>query len=456
MKAIMTTMAAHHAALSLKLASSAAYETREAPSIEKLSDTIEKIGQAFEAYKAANDQAIKEAKNGGVTPETRAKVDKIDSALSDLTELKSRLEAIETRQARPGATSPLPGEQRQVTPAELEHREAFKKWLRDSKNHRRIEEMEAKEAEYKNSLGPDERRAVDTLTGAAGGYAVPEIIAREITRLGTDISPVRSVARVITAGSPDYKELVDVGGSAFGWVGETDPRPETGTPSLVEVAPTFGMAYAYPKASEESLTDMFFNVEDWLISSAAEAIAKGEGVSFISGNGTKKPTGFLNGATAATKDGARAFGTLEHIASGAAAALPASPDSFLDIVYALRAGYRSNARWMANKLTISGLRKYKDTTGQYLWQPSLVAGQPQTFMGYPVVEAEDMPTVAANALPLAFGDFREGYLIVDLVGTRITRDEVTTPGYVKFYVRRRVGGKLKNSEAIKVLKIAAA
>jgi HK97 family phage major capsid protein len=109
---------------------------------------------------------------------------------------------------------------------------------------------------------------------------------------------------------------------------------------------------------------------------------------------------------------------------------------------------------VTSKLVLSSLRKYKDTTNQYLWQPSLSAGQPETFMGYGITEAEDMPAVAANAFPLAFGDFREGYLILDRVGMRMTRDEITQPGFVKFYIRRRVGGRLRNTQAIKLLRIS--
>jgi HK97 family phage major capsid protein len=200
---------------------------------------------------------------------------------------------------------------------------------------------------------------------------------------------------------------------------------------------------------------LFFNVEQWLIDSAAEAIAQGEGAAFVAGNGTKKPTGFLAGPTpVATADASRAFGTLQYIAGGQAAALPTNVDVFLDMVYALRARYRANANWVTSKLILAGMRKYKDTTGQYLWQPSNQAGQPSTFLGFPVVEAEDMPTVAANAFPLAFGDFREGYLIADRIGMRMTRDEITSPGFVKFYVRKRVGGRIRNSQAIKLLKIA--
>jgi len=215
------------------------------------------------------------------------------------------------------------------------------------------------------------------------------------------------------------------------------------------------MASAKPQASEESLDDLFFDVENWLIDSASETLAQGEGAAFVSGNGTKKPTGFLGGPTPVTTvDASRAFGTLQYIAGGQAAAMPTSADLFYDIVYALRARYRANAQWVTSKLVLAAMRKYKDGQNQYLWQPSVVAGQPATFLGYGVTEAEDMPAVAANAFPLAFGDFREGYLIADRVGMRITRDEITSPGFVKFYVRKRVGGKIRNSQAIKLLKIA--
>jgi HK97 family phage major capsid protein len=217
-----------------------------------------------------------------------------------------------------------------------------------------------------------------------------------------------------------------------------------------------GIASARPRASEESLDDLFFDVEGWLAMSVAEALAAGEGAAFVSGNGTNRPTGFLSGPTPVlTADATRAFGTLQCIVSGQAAALPTSADVFYDMIYALRARYRANARWVTSKAVLSSLRKYKTTTNEYLWQPSLVERQPERFMGYAITEAEDMPAVGAGTFPLAFGDFREGYLIVDRVGLRITRDEITLPGFVQWYVRRRVGGRLRNTQAIKLLRISA-
>ncbi len=420
---------------------------------------IEDQGRAFEEFKKANDERIAKAAKGEAVADLEAKLTRLNEALDAV---GTRVEKTETKLARPGA---LGGGDQKDSPEAVAYKGAFLQWVRNPADperrmalQQRAKALQSVEAKAFGGDDGFEQRATQTVTstGSAGGFALPEIIERQIARLSVDISPIRQIATVRTVGSPDYKELFDTNGAAFEWVGEAGTRSQTNTPDLAEVAPTFGMASARPQASEESLDDLFFDVESWLISSAAEAMAQGEGLAFVSGNGTNRPTGVLAGPTPVTTvDASRAFGTLQYIASGQAAAMPTSVDVFLDMVYALRARYRANARWVTNKLVLSAMRKYKDTTNQYLWQPSTQAGEPATFLGYPVTEAEDMPTVAANAFPIVFGDFREGYLIADRVGMRITRDEITSPGFVKFYVRKRVGGKLRNTQALKALKIAA-
>ena len=454
---LLAVMAVHMAAFAAKAQAVGAYEKREEPSVKSVADALDKIATAFEEYKKTNDQRIEAVKSGASTEAFDAKLAKIDAHIDSLGEMKAKLEKMETKLARPGAGEA--GRQEGESKEAAEYRHAFLDWMRAPNDHERQQKAAAaaKQMEAKNRDGR-ETRATQTVTstGSAGGFALPEIIERQIARLSVDISPIRQIATVRTVGSPDYKELFDINGAGFEWVGETDTRNQTNTPDLAEVAPTFGMASAKPQASEESLDDLFFDVESWLVSSAAEAIALGEGAAFVSGNGTKKPTGFLAGPTpVTTADSSRAFGTLQYIASGQAAALPTSADVFYDLVYSLRARYRNNAQWVTSKLVLAALRKYKDTTNQYLWQPALTAGQPATFMGYGITEAEDMPAVGAGAFSLAFGDFKEGYLIADRVGMRITRDEITTPGFVKFYVRKRVGAKLRNTQAIKLLKISA-
>jgi len=419
--------------------------------LNEIKSLVEAQGKAFEDFKKANDARIDAIKDGKSAADHEAKLAKIEKDMAALGEQKSLLEKLEAKMARPGAFdgAKKDGE----TQAEAEYRRAFVGWVRKPSDY----EAQGKAMAALKSLEATKAAQTVTSTGSAGGFALPEIIESQIARLSVDISPIRGISTVRMVGSPDYKELFDVNGAAFEWLGEAGTRNQTNTPDLAEVAPTFGMASAKPQASEESLDDLFFNVEDWLVSSAAEAIAQGEGAAFLSGNGTNKPTGILAGPTpVTTADASRAFGTLQYIASGQAAALPTSADVFFDMVYGLRARYRANARWLTSKTVLSALRKYKDTTNQYLWQPALTAGQPATFMGFPIVEAEDMPVVAANSFSLAFGDFREGYLIADRVGMRITRDEITSPGFVKFYVRKRVGGKLRNTQAIKLLKTAAA
>ena len=454
---LLATMALHFAAFTAKAQAFSAYEKREEPSIKSVAEALDKIATTFDEYKKTNDARIEAVKSGNSTADLDAKLAKMDEAMTGLSEAKGRLEKLEAKLARPGALSG--GGEKNETPEAAEYREAFLDWVRAPKDqdrqvrcHQANKALEAKRSDR-------EQRATQAVTNntSAGGFALPEFIERQIARLSVDMSPIRQIATVRTVSTPDYKELFDVNGATFEWVGETDTRNQTNTPDLREVAPTFGMASAKPQASEESLDDLFFNVEQWLIESAAEAIAQGEGAAFIGGNGTKKPTGFLAGpAPVTTADATRAFGTLQYIASGQAAAMPTSADVFYDLVYGIRARYRNNAKWVTSKAVLAAMRKYKDTTGQYLWQPALTAGQPATFLGYGITEAEDMPAVAANSFPLAFGDFKEGYLICDRVGTRITRDEITTPGFVKFYVRKRVGGMLRNTQAIKVLKIAAA
>ena len=416
--------------------------------IKSVADAIDKIATAFEEYKSTNDKRLDAINAGSGTAELEEKLAKIEGDISQLEDIKAKLEKVETKVSRPGAFDgkKQEGESRE----QAEYRGAFLDWMR-APTDTGLQQKAANA--YRKAIETKATQAV-TSTGSAGGFALPEIIEREIARLSVDISPIRQIATVRMVGSPDYKELFDINGAGFEWVGETGTRSQTDTPDLAEVAPTFGTASAKPQASEESMDDLFFDVESWLTMSAAEAIAQGEGAAFVSGNGTNKPTGFLTGTPVSTADSSRAFGVLQYVASGQAAAMPTSLDTLYDVVYALRARYRNNARWLTSKLVLASMRKYKDADNNYLWQPSLIVGQPSTFMGYAVNEAEDMPAVAANAFPVAFGDFREGYLIADRVGMRITRDEITTPGFVKFYVRKRVGGKIRNSEAIKLLKIA--
>lgn len=332
----MTIMALHFAAFQSKAAVISAYEQRDDANLTKISEAIDKIGTTFDEYKKTNDARIEAIKAGNSTADLDAKLAKMDAAMDALTDQKSRLEKMETKLARPGAFQGGDREQRESKEA-VEYKHAFFDWMRRPEDGELKSKASAayKALEAKTAADNRETRATQAVTnsGSAGGFALPEIIERQIQRLSVDISPIRQLATVRLVGSTDYKELFDINGAGFEWVGETDTRSQTNTGNLAEVAPTFGTASAKPQASEESLDDLFFNVEDWLIESASEAMGQGEGAAHIGGNGVKKPTGFLAGpAPLATADAARAFGTLQYIASGQAAAMPTSLDTLYDLV----------------------------------------------------------------------------------------------------------------------------
>jgi HK97 family phage major capsid protein len=300
---------------------------------------------------------------------------------------------------------------------------------------------------------------IKSITGAVpgdGGYAVPRELDAAIAARLKKISPIRAIAQVVQTGSAGYRKLITTTGTASGWVSETAARPETSTPNFAEIAPPSGELYANPAASQAMLDDAGFDLESWLASEIAMEFARAEGAAFVSGSGANQPKGFLGAPASTANDAARTFGTLQFIGSGNAATLGGAPELVLiDLIHALKAGHRQGASWVMNSATLAQVRKLKAADGSFLWQPGIMDGQPNRLLGYPVVEAEDMPDVAANAFPIAFGNFQAGYLIAERNATSILRDPFTNKPFVHFYATKRIGGQVLDSDAIKLLKIAA-
>jgi HK97 family phage major capsid protein len=300
---------------------------------------------------------------------------------------------------------------------------------------------------------------VKSLSGAVpgeGGYAVPHQIDAAIAARLKNLSPIRAIAQVVQTGTAGYRKLITTGGAASGWVSETAARPETTTPSFAEIAPPSGELYANPAASQAMLDDAGFDLESWLAGEIASEFARAEGAAFILGSGVNQPRGFLSVPTSAAGDASRTFGTLQFLASGNASGFDSAPDArLIDLVHALKAGHRQGASWVMNAATLAQVRKLKDANGAFLWQPGLTEAQPDRLLGYPVVEAADMPDVAAGAFPIAFGNFRAGYLIAERMATSILRDPFCNKPFVHFYATRRIGGQVLDSDAIKLLKISA-
>jgi HK97 family phage major capsid protein len=308
---------------------------------------------------------------------------------------------------------------------------------------------------YLRSGRETELKSLSGAVAADGGYAVPREIDALISARLKNISPIRAIAQVVQTGTAGYRKLVTTGGTASGWVSETAARPLTATPAFAEIAPPSGELYANPAASQAMLDDAAFDVQSWLAGEIAMEFARAEGAAFVSGTGVSQPMGFLTTPSSTANDATRIFGTLQHLVSGNATGFDTSPElKLIDLVHALKAGHRQGASWVMNAKTLAVVRKLKASDGSFLWQPGLMEGQPNRLLGYPVVEAEDMPDLAAGTLPIAFGNFRAGYLITERTATSILRDPFTNKPFVHFYATKRIGGQVLDSDAIKLLKIS--
>lgn len=417
------------------------------------------LGRAFEAFKEANDQRLREIeRRGQADPLTEMKVNRLNSeitrAIDSADAAKRRVDQIETALHR----SPMGGngddwkeaetfmlERKGFVSADMgidayrQYKGAFRSYLR------------------KNNAGSgvDEIKALSVGSDPDGGYTVTPDMSGRIAALVRETSPMRQVANVVTIGTDALEGIHDLNEATSGWVGETEARTETATPKIGEYRIPVHEQYAEPRATQKLLDDSLFNIEEWLALKIAERLSRMENESFIHGNGVKKPRGFLT--YAAGTPSAAGFNVIEQLPSGGAGAFASEDpgDALINLVYALKSAYREKAVFMMKRSTLAEVRKLKDNNDNYLWQPDFQMQQGGTLLGFNVVEAEDMPAIGADSLSIAFGDFNAGYQIVDRQGIRILRDSFTAKPYVKFYTTKRVGGDVVNFEAIKLMKFAS-
>ncbi|MHA6288264.1 phage major capsid protein [Maricaulis sp. CAU 1757] len=402
-------------------------ETKMGAATGETRAALGEVMSVFEAFKAANEErlAALESKQGGDVL-LEDKLARLDAALD---EQKSALERLVLSGARPDLNPT-------VKPA------GSAAWARYMRHGDTAELAEAKSA----SAGSD----------ADGGYVVPAETEARIDRMLAEVSPVRAIAQVRQTSSGLYRKPVSRGGAAAGWVGETAARPETATPTLDLLDFPVGELYAMPAATQHLLDDAMVDIDDWLAAEVRDVFAVQEGAAFINGSGIDQPRGLLDYPVAAA--GSEAFGQIGYVATGTSGGFDAADpvDALIELVHAPKAGYRARGRFVMNRRTISQVRRFKDADGNYLWQPSLTEAGASTLLGYPVTEAEDMPDVAADSFAIAFGDFRQGYLIIDRQGVDVLRDPYSAKPYVLFYTTKRVGGGVQDFEAIKLLKFGLA
>ncbi len=394
---------------------------------------LDDFATAFAAFKETNDDRLRQIEGRlGADVVTEEKLARIDAALDST---RTRLDRISLERARP----PLAEGPAREDGAAQEHKAAFGLYVRAGESAG-LKRLEAK--------------ALSAGSGPDGGYLAPDSLERTVLQRLATLSPIRAIASVQQISGGQYKRAVSVGAPATGWVAETAARPTTDAPTLSQLAFPAAELYAMPAATQTLLDDAVVDIEAWLAGEVETAFAEQEGIAFVTGNGQGRPKGFLASDTVANASWAP--GKLGIVGTGSAGAFAASnpADVLFDLVYALRAAYRQNARFVMNRRTQSAIRKFKDADGNYLWQPPLAADRAATLMGFPVTEAEAMPDVANGSLSVAFGDFRRGYLIVDRTGLRVLRDPYSAKPYVLFYTTKRVGGGVQDFDAIKLLKFA--
>lgn len=384
---------------------------------------VEQLNKAFADFKDEHSKQLDEVKKGQHEALQALKVEKINA---DISRLQSAVDDanLKIASAQMGAGQ---GQQRR----DGEYSDAFS-------------------AHFKKG---DVQAALNKGAADEGGYLVPVEWDRTITDRLVLVSPMRQLAFVQPVSGGGLTKLFNMGGTASGWVNETAARPQSATGTFASLGFGWGEIYANPAATQQILDDSAINLESWLAGEVETEFSKQEGLAFVSGDGANKPFGILTYVTGGANAAKHPFGAIKAVNSGAAAAI--TSDGLIDLIYDLPSAFTGNARFSMNRKTQGATRKLKDGQGNYLWQPSLIAGQPATLAGFPITEVPDMPDVAANAISILFGDFKRTYTVFDRVGVRVLRDPYTAKPHVLFYTTKRVGGGVHNPEPMRALKIAA-
>ena len=318
---------------------------------------------------------------------------------------------------------------------------AFTKYLRRGEQRLTSNEREALELHQK---------ALSVDSDPDGGYVVTPDTSGRISTIIYETSPVRQVASQQSISTDALEGLFDGDEAAAAWVAERGARNETDTPEIGTWRIPTHEIYAAPRATQKLLDDANINVESWLAGKVADRFARRENTAFVLGTGVGQPRGFMTYPAGTNR------GQIEQLASGVAGA-GFLPENLLTVVYSLKVGYRAGAVWAMNRNSVREIRAIRDNsggagTGQFMWQPSMQAGQPSTLLGFPIIEMEDLVNSAASpAIPVAFGNFRDAYQIVDRIGIRVLRDPYTAKPYVEFYTTKRTGADVINFEALKIV-----
>lgn len=401
--------------------------------------------EAFAAFQEAVKNENKEAAANAEKAYNEAK-DRANNLQASIDTQNKRLEKIETDLATAATLGGKNGAS-DLTPKQQEYQTAFASALRGNYSKDRM-----------FSLGREAYGALVEKDNASGGFLVtPQLSSRIIGGLAVH-NPMRSVATVENISSPTLEIIADPEDMDADWMDETTTANEKSYGKFYKHEIPTNFLRVRARISRALLADTAYDLEGRLVAKVTKAFAKKERDAHISGDGVKKPKGLFTVDPSAYDGSEVAYGVWEYLASGNASTMGTNLDVFLDLIDAVPSEYRANAKWMMRRATFTALKKLKKSStfdGYLIWEPSFQPGVPDKFLGYPMIENESCPEVAAGKLPIAFGDFAEGYTIADREGMFTIIDTITDDRFIIYKFFRRTGAGPVDSRAIKFLKVAA-
>jgi len=405
-------------------------------SAEEIKTQIDQIGQSWEEYKKANDGRLEQLeKSQGQAAEETAKLERIEGDLKAALDLKKQLEDTQAAVKRISALDAQ--EKKEQGSEELKaYASGLKKLAMANYKEHAVQYTDAEKKAMSSNIDPQ------------GGYSVQPFFGSTESII-FDTSPVRNLATVTNIGTNEYIGYYDDDELGAGWVGETASRPTTATPEIGQLRIPVNEMYCNPAITENLLEDSSFNLPAWIREKAVDKFGRLEATAFVSGDGVSKPRGLISYTAKTTNPGVYARDQVGALTTAGATAI--TTDEMIQLRQYLKPAYRGNAYFAYNRNTEGYIRRLKDGQGNYIWQPSYQMGEADMLLGQRTVIFEDMPDIATGAIAVMIADFRKTYQIVDRVGLSILEDPYSAKPYRTFYMRRRVGGGIKNFDSIKYL-----
>lgn len=425
-----------------------------------LDDIRKQVHQTLDEERKANEQLLAAKADGKAFSEVQEKLERLEKAHDEAVKAYDE----ELKNLKISQTS-QPGADR-----DEEVKSAFLEVLRvgnDSTLHDGQKNLLAEVLTKHFNACNDRPKTVDQVKSmlagvdTSGGFLqVPPTIEQSILFNMSESRALYRLARKTRISGPVYKRDARITEAGASWESEVDEWPATKTPEYGQIEIGVKKLIAYPTISRDLVEDSRINMDAEVIDYSFRAFERRIGKAMVLGDSPRQPRGLLTYDTvleSKVKEDEMLWGRLGFCKTGAAAgfATTGAADCLFDLQTILKSGYHNRAGFLMNRKTGGMIRKMKNSDGDYLWQPSLIVGQPATLLGNPVYYDEYMPDVAANAFPIAFGDFSEAMVVVNRRGMTVIRDMTSVPGHIKFLIDMRLGAGVWNFEAVKLLKVAA-